>query len=39
MWDGCPSFSRPVPFLYEDSVSGYIKRFFLPVGKHFKENP
>ena len=38
MSDGRSSFSYSIPFLYGDSVGGYIKRVFLPVGKYFKEN-
>ena len=37
MPDGRSSFSHSIPFLYGDSVGGYIKRFFLPIGKYFKE--
>ena len=39
MSDGPSSFSHSFPFLYGDSAGGYIKRFYLPVGKYFKENP
>ena len=39
MSDGRSSFSRSVPLIYGDSVGGYIKRFFLPVGKYFEQNP
>ena len=31
-------FSYLIPFLYGDSVGGYVKRFFLPIEKYFKEN-
>ena len=27
-------FSHSIPFLYGDSVKGYIKVFFLPIGKY-----
>ena len=39
MSDGRSSFSHSIPFLYRDSVSGYIKQFFLTIGKYFKKNP
>ena len=39
MYDRHSSFSHSFPFLYGDSVGGYVKRLFLPVGKYFKENP
>ena len=39
MPDGYSYFSHQIPFLYGDSVGGYMKPFFLPVGKGFKENP
>ena len=39
MSDGSSYFSHSVPFLYEESVGGYIKRFFLPIEKYFKKNP
>ena len=39
MSDGHSYFSHSIPFLNGDSVGGYIKRFFLPIGKYFKENP
>ena len=38
MSDGHSYFSHSIQFLYRDSVRGYIKRFFLPIGKYFKEN-
>ena len=31
-------FSFSILFLYEDSAGGFIKQFFLPIGKYFKEN-
>ena len=39
MSNGHSYFSHLIPFLYGDSVGGYIKQFFLPIGKCFKENP
>ena len=39
MSGGHSYFSHSIPFLHRDSVGGYIKRFFLPIGKYFKENP
>ena len=39
MSDGHSHFSHSIIFLYWDSAGGYIKRFFLPIGKYFKENP
>ena len=38
MSDGHSYFSHSIPFLYGHS-GGYAKRFFLPTGKYFKENP
>ena len=38
MSDGHSNFSDSILFLYGDSVGGYIKRFFLPIGKCFKKN-
>ena len=38
MSDGHSYFSHSIPFLHEDSVGGYIKRFFLPMGENFKKN-
>ena len=38
MSDGRAFFSHSVPFLCGDSADGYIKRFFLTIGKYFKEN-
>ena len=38
MSDGHSHFSHSIPFLYWDSVGGYMKRFFLPIGEYFKEN-
>ena len=36
----CHSYiSHSFPFLNWDSVGGYFKRFSLPIGKYFKENP
>ena len=37
--DGHSYFSHSFPFLYGDSAGGYIKRFFLPIGKYSKQNP
>ena len=37
MSDGHSYFNHSVPSLYGDSVRGYIKQFFLPIGKYFKE--
>ena len=39
MSDGHSYFNHSIPFLYGNSVRGYIKQFFLPIGKHFKEIP
>ena len=39
MSEGHSYFTHSIPFLYEDSVGGYIKRFFLSTGKYFKEIP
>ena len=36
--DGHSYFSHSSPFLYWDSVGGYIKQFFFPIGKYLKEN-
>ena len=38
MSDGRSSFSYSIPFLHRNSVGDYIKWFFLPIGKYFKEN-
>ena len=38
MSDGRSSFNHSVLFLYGDSAGGYIKHFYLSVGKYFKEN-
>ena len=38
MSDGHSPFSHLYQFLYGNSVSGYVKRLFLPTGKYFKEN-
>ena len=35
MLDGRSSFK----YLNGDSVGGYIRRFFFPIGKYFKKNP
>ena len=37
MSDGPSYFSHSIRLFYGDSVGGYIKRFFLPVGKYFEE--
>ena len=37
--DGHSFFSYSILFLYGDSVGGYIKRFFLQIGKYFTGNP
>ena len=39
MSDGHSYFNHSIPFLYGDSVGGYVERFFYPLGKYFKENP
>ena len=39
MPDGYSYFSQSISFLYGNSVGGYIKRFFLPIGKDYTENP
>ena len=39
MSDGRLSLSHSIPFLYGDRFGGYIKQFFFPIGKYFKENP
>ena len=39
MSDGHSYSSFSILFLYEDSDDGFIKQFFYPIGKYFKENP
>ena len=31
-------FSHSIPFSYGDKAGGYIKQFFLPIGKYLKKN-
>ena len=38
MADGRSFFSNSVLLLYGDSVGGYIKHFFFPIGNYFMES-
>ena len=39
MSDGHSYFSRSIPLLHGDSIGGYTKQFFFPIGQNIKENP